>query len=295
MHPTFQPAPEQLNIFAHVRQQRGNLIISACAGGGKTTTLCHLLDHIPRNPASLIPPAVVFLSFGASIVATLQKRVPFWCLCSTFHKLGLRALKEKFPNIKLTGVNGIPPKVGRLVWPLCDRDDPDAALIIRAVGLLKSTWPTVERSSIATWLADVHSLDFASPASLDKVSRVFDRSLADTETCDFDDMLLLPLAHNCPFEKKDWVLVDEVQDTNDVQLAILERLQLPWVSNRPDEQYSRTTFIFVGDPHQAIYAFRGANSDSMSRIASRFSCATLPLSVSYRCPQLHVKEAQKYV
>ena len=53
--------------------------------------------------------------------------------------------------------------------------------------------------------------------------------------------------------------------------------------------------IAVGDPHQAIYGFRGADSEAMGRIKEEFDCQELPLSVSYRCPQAVVRAAQEFV
>lgn len=53
--------------------------------------------------------------------------------------------------------------------------------------------------------------------------------------------------------------------------------------------------IAVGDRSQAIYGFRGAHSASMDEIEKRFQCRTLPLSVSYRCPQAVVMKAREWV
>jgi superfamily I DNA/RNA helicase len=60
------------------------------------------------------------------------------------------------------------------------------------------------------------------------------------------------------------------------------------------------THLYIGDgivTHncQAIYGFRGADSTAMAGIAEEFSAVTLPLSISYRCPQTVVAEAQKWV
>lgn len=77
---------------------------------------------------------------------------------------------------------------------------------------------------------------------------------------------------------------DEAQDTNAIQRAILRKM------------IGKTTrVIAVGDPAQAIYGFRGADSNSMNRIAKEFNCVTLPLTVSYRCPQSVVLHAQQWV
>ena len=50
--------------------------------------------------------------------------------------------------------------------------------------------------------------------------------------------------------------------------------------------------VGVGDRHQAIYGFRGASTDSMNLLKKKYSMQELPLSRSYRCPQLVVAEAQ---
>ena len=53
--------------------------------------------------------------------------------------------------------------------------------------------------------------------------------------------------------------------------------------------------IAVGDPAQAIYGFRGADSNSIDMIVSEFGCTRLPLTVSYRCPKNVVQHARKWV
>ena len=53
--------------------------------------------------------------------------------------------------------------------------------------------------------------------------------------------------------------------------------------------------IAVGDRAQAIYGFRGAHTGSMDELERRFRCRTLPLSVSYRCPQAVVIKAREWV
>jgi DNA helicase II / ATP-dependent DNA helicase PcrA len=66
-----------------------------------------------------------------------------------------------------------------------------------------------------------------------------------------------------------------------LQHALLSRMLMP-----------DGTIVAVGDSCQAIYAFRGADSDSMAKLKSQFNCTELPLSVSYRCAQLIVHEAR---
>jgi hypothetical protein len=57
-----------------------------------------------------------------------------------------------------------------------------------------------------------------------------------------------------------------------------------------------TSFVFVGDPNQAIFAFAGAQTDSFSKIAEAMDeVEVLPLSYTYRCGKAIVAEAQKIV
>jgi superfamily I DNA/RNA helicase len=53
--------------------------------------------------------------------------------------------------------------------------------------------------------------------------------------------------------------------------------------------------IAVGDPHQAIYGWRGADCDSLGAIGRDYNATTLPLSTTYRCPQTVTEMARQFV
>ncbi len=76
------------------------------------------------------------------------------------------------------------------------------------------------------------------------------------------------------------ILVDEFQDTNPAQAALIETLVEPW---QPDE--ARTLFV-VGDPMQSIYAFRDADvgifMDAWSHGLGGWKLTPLTLSANYR-------------
>jgi superfamily I DNA/RNA helicase len=74
------------------------------------------------------------------------------------------------------------------------------------------------------------------------------------------------------------VLVDETQDLNAVQIAIVLRIR------KPD---GRT--IAIGDENQAIYGFRGADADAMDKVIAALEAQTLPLSLCYRNPKSVVR------
>lgn len=82
------------------------------------------------------------------------------------------------------------------------------------------------------------------------------------------------LTHNCcfngAFPKYETVFGDEIQDFSPLNHYMLRKV----VSSR---------FIGVGDERQSIYAFRGADSDSIPKIRQMFQTQTLQLSTTFRC------------
>ena len=75
----------------------------------------------------------------------------------------------------------------------------------------------------------------------------------------------------------DLVLVDEAQDLNDANHVFLRECVVPY--------YSKSVLCAVGDPAQAIYQFRGAHPDSLSKLRSMFQDKSLSLTCCFRCPR----------
>jgi hypothetical protein len=107
---------------------------------------------------------------------------------------------------------------------------------------------------------------------------------ARTGWLDFDDQLYLVVMWKLRLWRNDVVIVDESQDTNAVQRAMLH-LALK----------DGGRLYAVGDEKQAIYGFRGASADAMALIAQEFRTNELPLTVSYRCARAIVERAQIWV
>lgn len=297
----FTPSPQQAAFFDALASGHDNIILSACAGSGKTTTIIEGLKTLPvRDATSFMPPATTFLAFNKSIAETLKARCPRHVACSTFHSLGMRALKgsgfsSESEMRRSDYVNS--RKVSKLLYNSLG-DSPDIKDAIRLASIARST--PIQPSDISDdYLHELslrQDLLFDDPKEVFRfVAKAIRDSVNDTSCIDFDDMLYLPVILGAKFEQQDYVFVDEAQDTNDIQLEILTRLAKPWKSNHPDEQISPTRFVFVGDACQAIYSFRGANADSMTRITQRFNCVEMPLSVSFRCPKKIVEEARKFL
>lgn len=118
------------------------------------------------------------------------------------------------------------------------------------------------------------------------IPRLLEATKQDTRSQDFDDMLWLPVVLDLPMVKYDVLMVDESQDLNALQIELLLR--------------SADRHVMVGDPNQAIYAFRGADAEAMATLAQRLGdrpegCTVLPLTVTRRCPISVVTLAQQIV
>lgn len=273
------PTPQQSAIFDWVESGTGNSLVSACAGSGKTTTSVAATFRIPqRKQGGLVSQSVLFLAFNKLIAEELKRRVQPWVNASTFHAHGMRALRPMAPKFSKDWVDS--RKVGKLVFAKMDRTDPDLRSVIRLVGLMKSQFPAPR----AKELIDHHDLDFVDERQATQVAQsCFDQSIADLDHIDFDDMLYLPVHYNLPFTIQDWIFVDEAQDTNGIQQEILFRMYVE----------GTTRLCAVGDPHQAIYGFRGAHASAMDLMVKRFRAQWFPLDISWRCPKSVVKEAQR--
>lgn len=281
---TFIPSPYQQAFFdALADTSLGNLFVEAVAGSGKTTTIVEGCNRLPTTATRIL------LAFNKSIAEELKARgVPG----STFHAMGLNALRPHLPQgFKIEG-----NKCATIFRAIVAKDlQEDFADLPRLVSLGKNYGIGVFEdlaNEADSWQAviDEYDLGFDGPniaKACDFAKRILTISNNDFATIDFDDMLYMPLLINVPFKTYNYVFVDEAQDLNGIQLEILRRMARHGVSP--------ARFIFVGDRHQAIYGFRGAGTDGVQRIISRFSCCTLPLSVSYRCPRAVVAYAQRYV
>lgn len=280
---TFQPSPQQLSIFDFVSNDTRSLIVEARAGSGKTTTLVELAKLIPSSKLAL------FLAFNKNIASELQSRLPLNIQAKTFHSHCFSALQRNLPKR---------PKVeqDKVRWILQDslsRSDlfKYGKYVTRLVGYAKNAGlgTDILSDDHVSWFALVDhfslqgdSENFNEDTAIEIAQSTLAKSNEETWRIDFDDMIYLALLRNVSFDKCNFVMLDEAQDTNGVQRALVHRMLAP-----------DGRLIAVGDPFQSIYGFRGADVDAMDTLAKEFSCVTLPLSVSYRCSIEVVKEAQR--
>ena len=113
------------------------------------------------------------------------------------------------------------------------------------------------------------------------LARQFQRYKRQNHLLDFHDLLLLTydaLASDADrqlYKRYAWVQVDEVQDLNPLQMAIVKQL-----TARPFH-----TVMFLGDEQQAIFSFMGAKLDALSTLKQQPACKLHHLSVNHRSPK----------
>lgn len=115
----------------------------------------------------------------------------------------------------------------------------------------------------------------------------YQQKLADEKVLDFDDCLLycnkLISAHPV-LNFVEHVLVDEFQDTNEVQLQLMYQ----FARGHPSDPTLQDNITIVGDPDQSIYAFRNAQSKNFTKMKDYyarklgFGCEEVQLTNNYR-------------
>ena len=104
------------------------------------------------------------------------------------------------------------------------------------------------------------------------IAQAYSARLRQAGVADFDDLLTEAVAENVGGKRFTHVLVDEFQDVNAVQYALV----LKWL------EQGKSLFV-IGDPDQAIYGFRGASEKCFDRLVSDCPDArTVTLGLNYR-------------
>jgi len=271
---------EQIAIFNCIAQTDDHLIVNAGAGTGKTTTIVESATLLPNGTKA------AFLAFNKSIATELAERLPTDVEAKTFHAFGFAAIREA--GVK-TRVNGF--KVNNIIKDLLGGDF-YAAPLKKLVSLIKGSLIEGNDRKAINRLIDEYNINFNSEReeeiAIQAIPSILTMCKTQTHLIDFDDMIWMPLVNDYPFPKYDVLFVDEAQDFNESQREMISKC------------VNGGRCIIVGDRNQAIYGFRGADSNSINLFRKRLekgsrNITELPLSITWRCPNTVVKEANRYV
>lgn len=305
----FVPSRFQQAIFDWIVEGVGNAVVEAVAGSGKTTTIVKALELIPSHYR------ILFLAFNKHIVKELKRRVPKHITVRTVHGLGrsIIAKLEDFKDLDNDKVSNIMNEF----WPISRKqlEDMTAEALWEAFGISRAEISGfVSRNRIkrncmrkVISLAKATMVDFYSEEEvlkmidrynieideqdeteiIERLPEVMEKNNANLEFIDFDDMPYLPLVNERlknHFDKFDFILVDEAQDLNASNIQLIMNCIA-----------EGGRVIAVGDRHQSLYGFRGADTEAIPRLIEMLDAQTLPLSISYRCPRKHVENVQELV
>ena len=279
------PTEEQERICNHIRTSNDNLLIDALAGTGKSETLRMANQVFIKEPT-------LYLVFGKDAKLEAQRKFPTSTKVQNFNGLGhsvwMQTRNQKMiPNERKMGqflsnyIADMPRgadrnEVGSKYWE-----------ILEAIGFAKNLgYIPNGKFYPAKGLISQEEFYFGIPTRpTPLIRKVVDALLVESIKAaflggiDYNDQVYMPTLFGGTFPRFPRVLADEIQDTNPVNIAMLEKLAKGW-------------FGGVGDPRQAIYAFRGAVRDGVGRIAKTFATQEFTLSVSFRCPRAVVEAAR---
>uniref|UniRef100_A0AAU7VGN5 DNA 3'-5' helicase n=1 Tax=Dinoroseobacter phage vB_DshS_R26L TaxID=3161158 RepID=A0AAU7VGN5_9CAUD len=317
---TFKPSPAQQAFYDWVETNTGNCILNAVAGAGKTTTI---LNGIAKMRGK-----VWFGVYNKKMATEIQeklagrkdlaRRAQFAekkerVESSTFHSLGFSLVNSSLGRGQRADVDE--KKVKRIIDRIIAekeatdqqrRDDLRelAGAVESIVSMAKNRgfvgkrvaerYGLTDASDVNAWMDMLETFDLldaipegTETTAINFARAVLKRSNDDLESIDMDDMVYLPLVRDlrlAPWHQFDWVLIDEAQDTNPTRRALARKVMGP-----------QARLVAVGDPHQAIFGFTGADNDALEQIRDTFNARELPLTVTYRCPKAVVAHAQQWV
>ena len=274
-----------------VKQIDGPVLVLAGAGSGKTTTIVSRLAYLIESigiPAS----NTLTLTFTNKAAKEMKERYlnmtsssaypPLLC---TFHKFGLLFLKF---NIHLLNRENN--------FVVIDNDDKKriikkinseitTALIASEISRYKNSLLTPDDAYKQAELFQYQEIA--------KVYEEYEKYLAENNLVDFDDLIALPykLLENYPelaqqtSQKYQYIMVDEYQDTNELQFKLIQKLCS-----------SHNNICVVGDDDQSIYGWRGAHVRNIIEFHEDFeNTSVFKLEENYRSREPILKIANSLI
>lgn len=239
----------------------GPLLIVAGPGTGKTKTLTARIAYLLSSGKAQAS-EVLALTFTTKAAREMQERVG--------DLLGKRPMPQ-ISTFHALSASLLPPDGLSLVT------ETERQAIIKS--LKQSGGDSIRDIGLAISRAK-NQITKPQDPNLQKLVAAYDAELTARKLYDYDDLLLklhayLEISHN-PRPCYKYILVDEFQDTNDLQYELLKLL------NTTDNLF------VIGDPLQSIYGFRGANAQVFERLQRDWpTIHTVRLTINYRsAPQI---------
>lgn len=317
----FSWSPQQEEIFfwfEHPAMGCKNLVVRARAGTGKTTTILEGIFRAPekrkvcaafnkRIAEELLLKYARKIGVAAEVLVKaeagnrealkeLEYRVAeSGCDIKTLHSIGyalVRLYRERIFIEKRSGT-----REAKLAEAVCGAQAPDkikrlvgkaitkAREILphaKAAGELLDLIEEFELTPDKEWEESGFGADYVEARTLEAL--VIASEVRSGDEIDFADMLFLPVRNGWLRPMYDLGVVDEAQDMTATQLELFLGVIKP-----------EGRICIVGDDRQAIYAFRGADWQSLDRLKAELKAEELGLTVTRRCPKQVVALAKVLV
>ena len=280
--------PEQMEAVRHVD---GPLLVLSGAGTGKTTVIAHRTVNLIKN-AGIDSSNILLLTFTNKVAMEMKARVQaianqkVLSTISTFHSFAKKVIDEYWYHIDTNSeINWL--HANAVYWTLKNKvefpaksyrhfkNDDYIAEVIRNIQNMKMHLNTLED----------YDDDFK------EIYRNYNLILKSEGKIDYDDALLFlnkllddEKIRNELSEKYKYIIVDEYQDSNEIQNEILEKLSRKY-----------RNLCVVGDENQSIYAFNGGNVKFILGFQEKYNSKVINITKNYRCTKKILKAANNVI
>ena len=257
----------------------GKNLIIASAGTGKTSTIVGRIAYLLKNGVK--PNKILLLTFtnkaAAEMVARLKRYFSADIIdkieAGTFHAVSYRWLKQRNPKLTLKQPGEL-KTLFRAVYEKREFHRLDLETKPFSATYLYELYSLYQNScldSFSSWMEERYKEHTSLLDIYQDIIDEFEVTKEEYGFASFNDLLILAIKS---IKEEpiifDEVLVDEYQDTNTLQEALINVL-------------NPKSLFCVGDYDQSIYAFNGANIDNISTFATRYQDAKVySLSMNYR-------------
>ena len=302
--------PQQREAVVHAGHP---LLVVAGAGSGKTRVLTRRIAWLITQ-RKVHPGSILAITFTNKAAAEMRERVEelvgarariMWV--STFHSACVRILRKEAAHLgfksSFTIYDAADSK--RLMTLVCRDLDLDVKryqprAILNWVSNAKNELqdPDEAKKDAQNHLEETYAAAY----------ELYQRRLREANAMDFDDLLMttVHLFRAFPAVRENWrrrfrhVLVDEYQDTNHAQYALIHELAGDSMEETGETEATDTVpgaeLMVVGDADQSIYAFRGANIRNILDFEEDFPDAeTILLEQNYRSTQTILSAANAVI
>lgn len=268
----------QKKAIMHVE---GPLLVAAGPGSGKTSVIAARTAYLIQK-ANVSPSSILVITFTRAAANEMKDR--FRCFPGTTEE---HASKVEFGTFHSIFYRIVCTYYGRFL-PVLEQSKASGIIksILKAMNepfdddTIQSILTEISIARIAVRNPDDFKSQYFSQAKFLNILNKYERQKRVSKCIDFDDMMLickniLEADKSCLLQyrqKYKYFLIDEFQDTCEMQFNIVKKLCYP-----------KNNICVVGDDDQSIYGFRGTMQDCLNSFEQYYSpCTSVTLNINYR-------------